>query len=181
MATCYPQQVGAAQDLQVPRLNDPGGQAQGDEQEDLGADDAVAQRLALLLLRQAPHQHGQGHGIVAGQQAFKEDEDQNDQQVAGHELVQIEKLNDGVHERSEPECIPGWARSEAEAAHSQHTQKFVLEEPGGGRDHAAHGQGEQRLEPDRQGLPAGIERGFAGITDPHHHRVVLDLLGNRDA
>ena len=38
------------------------------------AEDAVAQRLLLLRLRQAEHQDGQDHRVVGAEQAFERDE-----------------------------------------------------------------------------------------------------------
>ena len=42
--------------------------------EDEGAEDAVAQRLPLLALRQAEHEHGQHHRVVGAEQPFERDE-----------------------------------------------------------------------------------------------------------
>ena len=59
--------------------------------EDEGADDAVAQRRALLLRRQAEDQHRQHHRVVGAQQAFEQDE-QGDGEEIGREQQDIDAV-----------------------------------------------------------------------------------------
>ena len=57
-----------------------------DDAEDEGADDAVAQRLPLLLLGQAQHEDGQHHGVVGAEQAFEHDEQRDGDEIGRDEV-----------------------------------------------------------------------------------------------
>ena len=58
------------------------GEGQGDDAEDVGADDAVAEGLLLRSRREVLDDQRQDHRVVAGEQALEHDEYGDDQQVS---------------------------------------------------------------------------------------------------
>ena len=83
-----PQQVEPADQLHEPQLDHVRGKHRRRDAERERADDAVAQRLPLLLLGQAEHEHRQHHGVVGAQQSFEHDEQGDGDEVTGRSLGQ---------------------------------------------------------------------------------------------
>ena len=62
------------------------GEQRRQDAEDEGAEDAVAQRLLLLVARQPEHENGQHQRVVGAEQPLEQDEQGDREQVGGVEV-----------------------------------------------------------------------------------------------
>ena len=75
------QQIAGADELHPPEPNQVGGEQRGNRAEREGADDPVAQRLLLPVLRQPEDQHRQHHGVVGAEQSLEHDQEPDRDEV----------------------------------------------------------------------------------------------------
>src|SRR5262245_40107383 len=82
------QQVPGAQQLDPSDAYQIDGQQRGHGSKRERADDAVAQRLLLVALRQPKHEHGEDHRVVGTEETFERDEEGDCEEVGrrDHEL-----------------------------------------------------------------------------------------------
>ena len=80
------QQIARADQLHPAQPDQVDRQQRRDRAEREGADDAVAQRLLLLRLGQAEHQHGQDHRVVGAQQPFERHEQRDGDEVGRRDI-----------------------------------------------------------------------------------------------
>ena len=100
------QQVDAAEDLELPVIEDLRRQQDGDEPEDEGPDDPVPEGPLLLLLRQVADHHGQHQGVVGAEQPLEDDEEEDrpadHQPFRGGEFEHRRRRVSGPSEKVQP-------------------------------------------------------------------------------
>ena len=75
------QQVAGAGELHPAEPDQVRGEKRRDGAKRERADDAVAQRLLLILLRQPQHQHGQHHRVVGAEKPLEHDEERDRDEI----------------------------------------------------------------------------------------------------